>query len=219
MFSARWVFVCAAWLLVVPYPAVAQVVINEIDYDQPGSDDAEYFELENVGSLSVDLSEYTVELVNGNGGGASVYATINSMSGTLAAGDYFVVCANAAATPNCDLQALSASNAIQNGAPDAIGLRHLGVLVDAVSYEGDTGAPYTEGTGALGDAGVSAGMGLSRIPNGSDTDDNSMDFVVHANTPGTSNDGTPNIPVAGTIALLTLGAALAGTGARYLSRC
>ena len=46
----------------------AAVMINEIDYDQPSTDFAEFVEIKNAGTGSADLSEYTLELVNGNGG-------------------------------------------------------------------------------------------------------------------------------------------------------
>lgn len=48
----------------------ATLVINEIDYDQANTDTAEFLELKNVGPI--DLDPYTVELVNGTGGGAAV---------------------------------------------------------------------------------------------------------------------------------------------------
>jgi hypothetical protein len=199
-----------ASLLLIPFSAAAEICINEIDYDQPSTDTAEYIELKNNGPNPADLSEYSVELVNGTGGGASVYNTISSMTGMLGVGDYFVVCASEDDTPNCDLQALPPTNAIQNGAPDAIGLRHLGTLVDAVSYEGDTGAPYTETAGVvIGDDNASVDMGLARLPDGTDTDDNSLDFVFQENTPGASNGVNIAVPVMGPAALLMIGGALA----------
>ena len=41
-------------------PAVPEVVINEIDYDQAGTDTAEFIELKNVGSVAADLSDFSV---------------------------------------------------------------------------------------------------------------------------------------------------------------
>src|SRR5262249_37775539 len=125
----------------------ATLVINEVDYDQPGTDVAEFLELKNVSSAAVNLSGYTVELVNGAGGGAVVYQTISLPDVTLAAGAYFVTCANAANTPNCALAASPNTDRIQNGAPDAVGLRQAGVLIDSLSYEGNAAAPYPEGSG------------------------------------------------------------------------
>ncbi|MBE2221007.1 MAG: ExeM/NucH family extracellular endonuclease [Anaerolineae bacterium] len=170
--------------------ATPEVIINEIDYDQPGTDVAEYVELKNIGADGVNLSEFTLELVNGTGGGASVYQTYALPAVTLAAGDYFVVCADAATVANCDMDVAPDSNLVQNGAPDAVGLRHLGTLVDAVSYEGDTGAPYTEGTGTgLEDPGTtgSDNLGISRFPDGVDTDQNNVDLSQRCITPGAAN--------------------------------
>jgi hypothetical protein len=56
--------------------AVVPIVINEIDYDQPGTDTAEFIELENIGSEAVNLGGVTLDLVNGTGGGASIYQSI-----------------------------------------------------------------------------------------------------------------------------------------------
>jgi predicted extracellular nuclease len=168
--------------------AVAVLVINEIDYDQPSTDTAEYVEIKNVGTGSADLSEYTLELVNGTGGGASVYQSYTLPALSLAAGDYFVVCGDAANVANCDLDVFPDSNLIQNGAPDAVGLRLNGELIDAVSYEGDTGAPYTEGSGiGLEDDPDVEMAGISRYPDGTDTDANNVDFSLRCATPGQAN--------------------------------
>jgi predicted extracellular nuclease len=163
------------------------LVINEIDYDQPGTDGAEFLELKNVSSSSIDLTGYSVELVNGNAGGAVVYQTINLPSVSLAPGGYFVICANAANTPNCNLDVTPDTNLIQNGAPDAVGLRLNGALVDAVSYEGDSGPPYTEGSGTGLDDTAVATESISRCPDGTDSDQNNVDFSLRASTPGTAN--------------------------------
>jgi len=168
------------------------LVINEVDYDQPSTDTAEFLELKNASASAINLDSYTVELVNGTGGGAAIYDSIDLPAVSLAAGDYFVVCANAATVPNCDLDDEPDTNFIQNGSPDAIGLRESGTLIDALSYEGDSGAPYTEGTGAgLNDDAVSATEGLSRCPDGTDTDQNNADFLLRTDTPGAATSCPP----------------------------
>ncbi len=181
-----------------PVPSGSTIVINEVDYDQPGTDAAEFIELKNISGSPIDLTDWTVELVNGTGGGATIYKTIPLPSVNLAAGDYFVICGNAANVGNCDLDVSPNTNLIQNGAPDAIGLRNpAGDLVDAVSYEGDTGAPYTEGSGTgLQDPGTSGNdnIGISRFPDGTDTDQNNVDFVSSCITPGETNIGNPSCP-------------------------
>ena len=172
-------------------PAVDPVlVINEIDYDQPSTDTAEFVEIKNVGTVSANLSEFTLELVNGTGGGAAVYQSYVLPTVSLAVGDYFVVCGDAANVANCDLDVSPDSNLVQNGAPDGVGLLRNGTLVDAVSYEGDTGAPYTEGSGTgLEDPGTtgSDNLGISRFPDGTDTDQNNVDFSLRCSTPGAAN--------------------------------
>jgi hypothetical protein len=167
-------------------PPTPQLVINEIDYDQPSTDTSEFVEIRNNGDTPVDLTGWTLELVNGNAGGAIVYQTIALPAVTLAGGDYFVVCANAATVADCDLDASPDTNLIQNGAPDAVGLLFNGTLIDTVSYEGDTGAPFTEGSGA-GIEDTSNGS-ISRFPDGIDTDQNNIDFVFTVTgTPGSAN--------------------------------
>lgn len=169
---------------VVP-PATPDLVINEIDYDQPGTDTAEYLEIKNVGATAASLDGVSVQLINGSG--TVGYATFTLPAVSLAAGDYFVICANAANTANCDLDVSPDTNLIQNGVPDAAALVFDGQIVDAVSYEGDTGAPYTEGSGTgLEDAGVDGS--ISRCPDGTDTDQNNVDLIFTATiTPGAEN--------------------------------
>jgi predicted extracellular nuclease len=167
-------------------PSGQGLVINEIDYDQPGSDFAEFIELKNASASAIDLGGLTLQLVNGNGG--AIYRVISLPAISLAAGDFYVVCADAANTPQCDL-GTSASSGIQNGAPDAVALMSGSAIVDAVSYEGDT-AGFTEGSGVgLADPGSSGDdyKGISRFPDGADTDMNNVDLSTRCITPGLPN--------------------------------
>ena len=146
-------------------------MINQVQIPQ------ESVEIRNNDLFSFDLSNFSLELVNGNVGGAAVYQNFVLNSVMLAPGDYYVVCANAATVANCDQDVSTDTNLIQNGAPDAIGLRYKGSLIDAVSDEGNTGAPYTEGSGVgLVDDGVNANEGISLCrPDGVDTNQNNVD--------------------------------------------
>jgi predicted extracellular nuclease len=162
-------------------------VINEIDYDQPSSDFAEFIEIKNRGTEAGDLATVTLELINGSGGGAVSYGSFVLPSVVLNPGEYFVVCENAATVAVCDLDILSS---IQNGAPDAVALLIGGAVVDTVSYEGDTAAPYTEGSGSgLEDSGASGNdyKGISRLPDGQDTGMNNADLAPACVTPGAPN--------------------------------
>jgi uncharacterized protein len=165
------------------------LVINEIDYDQPGTDAAEFIEIRNNGGAPVNLDPVVIELVNGTG--TVVYQTIDLPNVNLAPGAYFVVCANNTTTPNCNMDVAPNTDLVQNGAPDAVALRWNGILVDTVSYEGDTGVPYTETSGSgLTDNNSDDFVGLSRLPDGTDTGVNNTDLSLRCITPGAANVAT-----------------------------
>lgn len=113
------------------------VYINEIDYDQPGADIAEFIEL--VGPDGASLTGYTIELVNGNNG--TVYNTVDltgfSIPNDNVNGHGFFVIGPAAGVANVDYTPTDwVSDELQNGAPDGILLKLNGVVVDGFSYEG-----------------------------------------------------------------------------------
>ena len=167
--------------------AVCELVINEVDYDQGGADDSEFIELYNPCSQAVDLSTYSVQLIDGDN--SSNYETIN-LSGTLVSGDYFVICTNSNNTANCDLELSINTDLIQDGAPDAVALLDGSVISDVVSYEGNV-TGFVEGTAVgLMDDGTIPSYGLSRIPDGSDTDNNDNDFRFTIATPGEAGTDT-----------------------------
>ncbi|MCB0790789.1 MAG: lamin tail domain-containing protein [Flavobacteriales bacterium] len=169
-------------------PLVYTIVINEVDYDQAGTDDSEFIELYNYGAFDLPLNGLSVVLVNGSNN--SVYETIPLNSVMLAAGDYYVICTTANTVPNCDQQVTPATNWIQNGAPDAMALLDPDQnILDALSYEGDVPG-YTEGTGTTAADNTDIGLGLSRLPDGNDTDDNDADFTLRCISPGASNLST-----------------------------
>jgi hypothetical protein len=99
---------------------------------------------------------------------------------------------------NCDIDATPDTNLIQNGAPDGLALYSMSTLIDSMSYEGLISG-ITEGSSAPAD--VTTGIAsLSRWPNGSDTGNNSVDFVLAAVTPGAAN-----VPEPSTVFLLASG--------------
>ena len=176
------------------------VVVNEVAYTAVGNDDREFIEIKNVTGSPVNLDSYILRLVNGNGGGASIYREIDLPNISLVGGDYYVVCGNPANVPNCDLVIAPASNFIENTLPSAVALVYQpsNTLVDTVSYGGNTGAPYTEGNGAsVVNIGVIDGLSVSRFPDGNDTGNNSVDFAPRCITPGTFNtsqsSGCPSV--------------------------
>jgi len=173
--------------------ADAQVVINEVEYDEPSTDTGEYIELKNIGPSPASLADYSMVLVNGSNN--TIYRTITFPTFSLAPGQYYVVCGNGANVVNCDLDVTPDADLIQNGAPDAVALLLNGVAVDLLSYEGNVPG-YTEGTGAGAESGTTAGESLSRCADGSDTNNNGVDFALRPNTPGASNNcGSTGGPV------------------------
>ncbi len=197
-------------------PAFATLIINEVDYDQASIDKAEFIELFNQNPYSINLSSYSIDLINGNSGGNSIYDSIALPSINLAAGDYYVICGNSDNVINCDLEGSKSSNLIQNGSPDAIALLLNDALIDSLSYEGDTAFPYTEGSGSgLIDNPNQDYMGLSLWPNGITSKQNNLDFIFSCITPGMANTNqdsnclepkkTTNIPAPPSIFLLSLG--------------
>ena len=181
-------------------PPPPTVVINEIDYDQPGTDAAEFVELYNAGSDAFSLAGLTLDLINGSG--AVVYESFALPSVDLAPGAYFVVCANAETTENCDLDVSPNTNLIQNGAPEAVALMDGEAIIDVVSYEG-TVPGFVEGTGTTAaDSNSEELVSLSRFPDGTDTNNNDADFSLRCSSPGeanledTTNCGQPPVVIA-----------------------
>jgi|GEM_PF-289116 len=175
-----------ALLCLIPLQLTAQIFINEIDYDQPGTDSAEFLEL--AGAVGT-YNNVVVVFINGNNN--EEYQTVNL--GTITLSDetdgygFFVI--GASSVPNTDHQFEAADNNIQNGAPDAIQVSIGDSIVDAVSYEGsmndldgnptevatpDESDPYWEGG-----EGLSIGrLGLDGFP-----------WAVMNITPGEINEG------------------------------
>jgi hypothetical protein len=182
------------------------LVINELDYDQPGIDSGEFIELFNPGPSARSLAGLALILVNGTNGAEYSRVDLGQAGPSLAAGGYLVVgtAVAVAATPQGTLtiELASSSNNAQNGAPDGVALVDTvqAILIDAVSYEGSIsaaqldGIPGTfdlvEGTATTAaDSGTLTGA-LVRLPNGVDTDDAQSDWAFSE----TPTPGMPNLP-------------------------
>ena len=167
-----------------PPPGGADLVINEVDYDQVGADSAGFVEIKNVGATVATLDN--VALVFVNGGDSTEYDRA-TLTGTLAPGAYTVVAKDA-----------------QNGAPDGLALINTtsGDLLDALSYEGAItaavigGKTYSlvEGT-VLPDTVVDSNTvngSLIRNPDGKDTNNAASDWAFTTTpTQGAANVLTP----------------------------
>jgi hypothetical protein len=169
--------------------AEAALIINEVDYDQPGSDTAEFIELYNSGFASIDLNGYTLDLINGIDG--SAYNSFDLGGYNITAGGYLVLCDNTATVMNCSID-VGSSGWLQNGGADgdAIALYNASLLIDSIAYKYNN----TSTLGMFAEGGSGAGIdpsseigSLARLPNGIDTNLNSNDFGTGCITPGTAN--------------------------------
>ncbi|UCF04610.1 MAG: lamin tail domain-containing protein [bacterium] len=155
------------------------MVINELYYDHPGSDQGwEFVELLATGDLVCDLSGAYLEFIDGRTGGTrTVWYARDGLE--IVPGGYLLI-AGSGRNPS---PGLLLTGTLENG-PDAIRLSIDGRIVDLVGY-GDLGlqGPF-EGEPA---ADVEAGSSLARRPDGHDTGCNGTDLVPADPTPGVRN--------------------------------
>jgi len=181
------------------------LVVNEVDYDNVGTDLGEYIEVFNGSGAPFDLTGHAVVLVNGSTNTEYKRYDLGPI-GILPAGAYVVLGSDAAlATVPMGTKTISfgaKQDYIQNGGADAVGIIDTtkNILVDALSYEGSvtmaklTGfaAPvsFVEGNPlATSKADSTSVLGaLCRIPNGLDINDAATDWrFCKTLTPGATN--------------------------------
>jgi len=150
----------------------AQVLINEVDADQVGTDGAEFVELFGPANTPLD----GMVLVFFNGSGDTSYAAFDLDGRQLNAQGFFVVCGNAANLANCDMDVSPDENLIQNGA-------------DAVALYNADGADFPNGT-AVTDTGLIDALVY-------DTDDADDTGLLSVLTPG-----NPQIDENGLVAVI-----------------
>jgi hypothetical protein len=184
---------------------MCHLVINEVDYDQPGTDGSEYVEIYNGTGASVSLSNLALVFVNGATTPSPTYLTVSLSPGiTLLNGQYLVVASPTllVPAPAIKIPFIAASNSVQNGAPDAIALVNTATmeLIDALSYEGSVTQATIAGLGTVSlvegmslplgvaDSDLPGDRALNRIPNGLDHNNAATDWALSTTlTPGTAN--------------------------------
>lgn len=178
-------------------PASDTLIINELDYDMPGPDSAEFVEIVNPTAVNISTDGLFLVYVNGDTG--LPYAIIPlAPLGMLAPGDYAVVGSPEVIQSVANgVPTLAGPFSIQNGGPDAVALvagdpaSPGAVAWDVVTYEGTLDA-MSDGSSwwvSEGQTPVDASdSSLGRCPNSADTGDNGADFLLVAPTPGGPND-------------------------------
>jgi len=155
-------------LVMITSLAFGQLFINEIDYDQTGTDASEYLELAGPAGT---YNSVVVELVNGNNNSTYLTADLGTITLNDESNGYGFYVIGAATVANVDLTPAGwpTTNIIQNGAPDAIVLKMGGSIIDAVAYEGEMtdedGNPMESILGDFAGADSSAGrIGIDASP-------------------------------------------------------
>ena len=174
------------------------LLLNEVDYDQPGADTLEFVEIYNAGTDTADLDGIALVLVNGANN--AEYLRIN-LNGLLQPEQFAVVSSvNVAVATEALAFSLPANDSVQNGAPDGIALVDTVTLdvLDVLSYEGAITAAniigfsdpvsLVEGTPLAIDDPGSGTDSLIRLPDGADTSDQATDWHATTHpTPGAAN--------------------------------
>jgi hypothetical protein len=181
--------------------ASAAVIINEVLYDDVGTDDREYVELYNNGGATEAIGDWTLGGRDPGGANSTVTITAGTM---LAPGAYYVI-GNAGVL---NVNQVVGANSFEND-NESLELRDgpvaTGTLRDAVAYETNKGAAFaspTPGVAEIGpgyfgnhQAGVDVGavaplngnVSVARYLDGVDTNNNGRDFGMRPSTPGSSN--------------------------------
>jgi len=200
--------------------AFAQLIINEVDADQTGTDSAEFIELYDGGAGNTSLDGYVIVLYNGSNDLS--YDAIDLDTYSTDANGYFVI--GSATVPNVDMVEFT-TNGIQNGA-DAVALYTGDAtdfptgtavtttnLIDALVYDTDDG----DDPGLLvllnasepqineNENGNAVTESMQRSPNGSGGARNTSTYTTDIPTPGTQNPAPP------TTATLTRAYSISGT--------
>jgi len=209
----------------------AQVVINEFQYDDTGTDNQEFVELFNSGLTPVDISGWSVggRDASGLNISAAIPGAVGSGTTMLAVGGYYVL----ANTGVLNVNQVVAGGFLENDGEQLElwnGAFGTSTLVDGVVYEGNKG---TASYGALSpamatqvtspfwgnhqgtDLGVSPALrptvSVGRYVDGLDSNINGRDFGMRPGTPGTANNaGIVTSFVAPNVDALADGAAVSG---------
>jgi len=172
-------------------PPVLDFHINEIHYDNVGTDAGEAIEIE--GPAGANLDGLRVVLYNGNG--SAPYSTPRTLSGVLP---------TSCTTRGVVVIDYPANDGIQNGAPDGIALvTSTGRVLEFLSYEGTITAASGPATGLtsvdIGVSQASAADGLSLQRNSANRWQSGMNSFGACN-PETPDTGTNTLSFSGRVA-------------------
>ena len=179
-------------VLCFPGLASAQIVINEFQYDDAGTDDREFVELFNPGTDPIDISGW---ILGGLDPAGANTATTIPASTVIAAGGYYVIGQTGVKNVN------QVVTSIFENDNETLELRNGATLVDALAYETNKGVAFASGVSAQVGPGIFGNLAttdlagtplnttvsLGRFVDGRDTNNNGRDFGLRPSTPGSTN--------------------------------
>jgi hypothetical protein len=230
----RCAAICA--ILISRQTACAAIIINEVVYDDGGTDDREFVELYNNGASAVDISGWVVRNsdVAPPGDGNADYTIPPNTS--LNAGDYYVI-SSFADMLNVDLvvtgtapltlenenegmELLDASGAVVDTLVTELNRGPAGISTSTTAEGGFFGNTTT--TDPVGGPPLNTRLSLGRFVDGRDTGSNGRDFGMRPSTPGTANNTgfmtfyEPPNPAAQTVGAEVPGFAFNFVNAKYI---
>lgn len=195
----KWCAVLCACLLMPKLAFSGPIVINEVAYDDTGTDDREFVELYNGGAAPVDISGWI--LIGRDP--TTVNPTTTVPAATILAPGAFYVFGNANVL---NANQTLAVNFLENDNESVEIQDSTGALQDALIYESNkgmngnlsgSGLPAEVGPGYFGNhqtidanavAPLLGSVSIGRYVDGRDTNNNGRDFGLRPSTPGTSNN-------------------------------
>lgn len=177
---------------------VPRIVVNEVQSRGAGDASTEFVEIFNAGTCAVNLNGWTVRYAAASSTTNGSALWTGTASQVLMPGQYGIVRSSPVAAPPAGVLDLVASPATSLGLNDAaggIGLYNGSTRIDSVTWQQMGGSTmvgashlFREGTPATTPVSTSTIVAIARIPNASDTDNNSVDFATRTTaTPGASN--------------------------------
>ncbi|HUQ07938.1 MAG TPA: thrombospondin type 3 repeat-containing protein [Kofleriaceae bacterium] len=190
--------------------ATNALMINEVDYDQVGTDMTEYIELFNGTSSAYPLANIELIMINGSGTAAEYKRIPLAPATSIPSGGYLVISTSAVTVQGAGVRYTPPTtlwptmDAVQNGGtaatPSSDGIilanTSTNTVIDKLAYEGALSITITgfglinlaEGTMTAAFDDPAAPHSLSRIPNGTDTNNAANDWAAsNTLTPGAAN--------------------------------
>ncbi len=171
-----------------PTAAACHLVINEVQTGDSATATAEFVEVFNPCTSAISLNGWKLvyrAASNTSAASAGDSSTLYTWANdTLAAGGYRVYGGSGwtGQSSGAMIAGIAASG--------AVGIRNAsGALIDSVAFGTATGSAFAETAAAMTPPVVAApGNSIARMPNGTDSDDNSTDFAKSSHaTPGAAN--------------------------------